>query len=94
MMELRFEWDPDKAKANQRKHGISFAEATSVFRDEDAIEFYDDEHSLGEDRFLLLGLSSQLRILLICHCYRADEGIIRIISARPATRTEQQHYPR
>ncbi|HPM83003.1 MAG TPA: BrnT family toxin [Candidatus Anammoximicrobium sp.] len=94
MKELQFEWDPAKAEANRRKHGISFEEAQSVFYDESAVEFYDDEHSEWKDRFLLLGLSSRLRLLLVCHCYRERESVIRIISARKATRNEARHDPR
>ena len=94
MKELRFEWDPAKADQNFRKHGISFEEAKSVFFDESAVEFYDDEHSEWEDRFLLLGLSSRLRLLLVCHCYREREAVIRIISARKATKNEARHYRR
>ena len=76
------------------KHGVSFEEARSVFYDEHAVEFYDDEHSEWEDRFLLLGLSSRLRLLLICHCYREAEGVIRIVSARKATPSESEQYRR
>jgi len=94
MSELRFTWDPKKAHANRQKHGISFEEAQSVFYDENAIEFYDDEHSESEDRFLLLGISSRLRLLMICHCYRESEGVIRIVSARKATQRESAHYRR
>lgn len=93
-MPLRFDWDPEKADANVSKHGVTFAEAVTVFYDELAIEFYDDEHAEWEDRFLLLGLSSHLRLLLVCHCYRAEETVIRIISARKATKKEAQHYER
>jgi uncharacterized protein len=92
MKKLRFEWDPNKSKANQDKHGVSFEEAASVFYDEWAIEFYDDENSDWEDRFLLLGISANLRLLMICHCYRANESVIRIISARKATKIESKHY--
>jgi len=91
---LRFTWDPAKAEANLRKHDVSFAEAQTVFYDENAVEFYDDEHSEWEDRFLLLGISSKLRLLIICHCYRADDGVIRLISARKATRQEATYYQR
>jgi hypothetical protein len=94
MRELRIVWDPQKARANIRKHGVSLEEARSVFCDEHAIEFYDDEHSQWEDRFLLLGLSSHLRLLLVCHCYREAEGVIRVISARKVTSTEAEHYRR
>jgi len=94
MSGLHFTWDPKKAKANQKKHGITFDEARSVFHDEYAIEFYDDEHSAWEERFLLLGLSSGLRLLLVCHCYREADDIIRVVSARKATTTESAHYRR
>lgn len=92
MKALRFAWDPNKARANLKKHGVDFEEARSVFLDEHAVEFYDDEHSAWEERFLLLGLSTRLRLLLVCHCYREEDGVIRIVSARKATRTEAQHY--
>ena len=94
MCALRFEWDPAKARSNLRKHAVSFEEARSVFFDEHAVEFYDDEHADWEDRFLLLGLSSQLKLLLVCHCYREADAVIRIISARKATPAESEHYRR
>lgn len=94
MKEIHFEWDANKAKINQKKHKISFEEATTVFSDELAIEFYDEEHSEWEDRFLMLGLSNKLNLLLICHCYRESTGNIRIISAREATKNESKHYYR
>ncbi len=94
MSDLHFEWAPAKAKANLDKHGVSFEEAMSVFYDEAAIEFYDDEHSEWEDRFLLLGLSSDVKLLLVCHCYRSEEGVIRLISARKATKNEAKYYQR
>ena len=92
MNEIKFEWDNNKDKSNQKKHGVSFEEAKTVFYDENAIEFYDFDHSHNEERFLLLGLSSKLRILLICHCFKEENGIIRIISARKATKNEQKEY--
>ena len=92
MKELRFEWDRDKAKANEIKHGVSFTEAASVFYDEWAVEFYDDENSEWEDRFLLLGISNKLRLIMVCHCYRVTDSVIRIISARKATKNESKHY--
>ncbi|VAW34747.1 hypothetical protein MNBD_CHLOROFLEXI01-2100 [hydrothermal vent metagenome] len=92
MRYLRFNWDPRKARATIHKHGITFEEATSVFYDDKAVEFYDDEHSDWEDRFLLLGISSKLRLLMICHCYRESDSIIRIISARKATTNEADYY--
>jgi len=93
MDELRFAWDEKKKRENQRNHGISFEEARTVFFDDNAVEFYDDEHSKWEDRFLLLGTSARFRILLVCHTYREDESVIRIISARKATKNEQKLYP-
>lgn len=92
MKEIKFEWDSKKDKSNQNKHGVSFEEAKSVFYDDNAIEFYDFDHSHDEERFLLLGLSSKLRILLICHCFKEENGIVRIISARKATKNEQKEY--
>ncbi|MBN2018150.1 MAG: BrnT family toxin, partial [Candidatus Cloacimonetes bacterium] len=89
MKPLRFDWDKTKSKANQKKHGISFEEAQTVFFDENAIEYFDPDHSKTEDRFLLLGLGSSLRILVVLHCYRKRESLIRIISARKATKKEQ-----
>ncbi len=79
MNELRFEWDPGKNAANRRKHGVSFEEARTVFFDENALFMHDPDHSEREDRFLLLGLSSRLRILIVSHVYRSDDNIIRII---------------
>lgn len=92
MKTIRFEWDIEKAKLNLEKHGVSFNEAETVFYDEQAIQFYDDDHSEWEDRFLMLGLSSKLKLLLVCHCFRENESVIRIISARKATKTEANHY--
>ena len=89
---IRFEWDASKATANLRKHRVSFEEAKSVFYDEFAVQFFDDEHSSGEDRFLLLGLSSGTRLLIVCHCERDDGEVIRIISARKATQRESAFY--
>jgi len=90
---IKFEWDPAKDKKNQEKHGVSFEEAKSVFYDEYAIQFYDEQHSiLDEDRFLMLGLSNEARVLLVCHCERDEGETIRIISARKATKSERNHY--
>ena len=90
---IKFEWNTAKAALNERKHGISFEEAKSVFYDEFAIQFYDSDNSeLEEDRFLMLGLSSESRILLVCHCERDSGNTIRIISARKATKTERKFY--
>jgi uncharacterized protein len=90
--ELRFEWDPAKARINLRRHGVVFSEAASVFLDERALLIDDPDHSEAEDRFVLLGLSSSLRLLIVCHCYRAEGGLIRIISARKADRQEHRDY--
>ncbi len=89
-----FEWDDTKNKTNRLKHGIRFEEAETVFFDEQAIEFDDPDHSIDEERFLLLGFSQTLKILVVCHCYRDEESIIRIISARKATKKEQKVYLR
>ena len=92
MAEIRFEWDSAKDAANQRKHGVSFEESSTVFEDEHALLVEDSEHSGDEDRFVLLGLSAALRILIVCHCYRASDEVIRIISARKADRSERRDY--
>ncbi len=92
MVELRFEWDDKKEKANAKKHGVSFDEARTVFYDENAIQFFDPDHSEGEDRFILLGMSFKLRILIVCHCFRESETVVRLISARKADRTEENEY--
>lgn len=92
MNSLSFEWDEAKNQSNQKKHGISFEEAETVFYDDNAIQFWDDNHSETEDRFLLLGRSSKMRILIIVHCFQEKESIIRIISARKATSKETQQY--
>lgn len=89
---IRFEWDQSKATANQRKHGVSFEEAKSVFYDEFAVQFYDDEHSTSEERFILLGMSASARLLIVCHCERESGILIRIISARKATKAESAFY--
>jgi hypothetical protein len=89
--ELSFSWDPGKARSNEEKHGISFEEAESVFSDENGLLLDDEEHSEREPRFLLMGLSSSLRILVVSHTL-ADEDTIRIISAREATRREKRQY--
>jgi len=92
MSDLRFEWDSRKASQNQRKHGVSFDEAKTAFLDENARVMPDPEHSAEEDRFVLLGLSIQIRLLIVCHCYREDDGVIRIISARKADKSERRQY--
>jgi len=88
----RFEWDEAKNRTNRRKHGIGFEEARSAFLDEYARVTPDSEHSDDEERFVLLGLSTALRLLVVCHCYRESEEIIRLISARKATRQEADQY--
>jgi uncharacterized DUF497 family protein len=93
MSSLRIEWDPRKAEANRRKHGVTFEDATTVFSDERARLIDDPDHSEEEERLVLLGLSSSLRLLVVAHCYRADGNVIRIISARKATREEERSYP-
>jgi len=89
---LHFDWDERKNSANQKKHGVSFEEAQSVFFDEAAIEYDDPEHSRDEDRFILIGRSYQLRMLVVCHCFRQSASVIRIISARKATRRERRFH--
>jgi uncharacterized DUF497 family protein len=92
MNKIRFDWDRNKNKVNERKHGISFKEAHTVFYDERAIEFHDPDHSRDEDRFLMLGTSSRLRVLLVSYCFRTGGSEIRIISARKATKKEAEYY--
>jgi uncharacterized DUF497 family protein len=92
--EVRFEWDGDKEEANQRKHGVKFDEAASVFSDEHALFLADPDHSIEEDRFLLMGLSWSLRLLVVHHTFRAGGDIVRLISARTATRAERAQYAR
>ena len=92
MTAIRFQWDDKKAAANRAKHGVSFEEAKSVFYDDDALLRSDDEHSNDEDRFVLLGLSANLRVLVVCHCYRESDEVVRLISARKADRSERQQY--
>jgi len=92
MGEITFEWDEAKNRANKRKHGIPFEEAQTVFLDENAIRYFDPDHSQDEDRFIMLGLSFRLRVLVVCHCYRAGDAIIRIISARKANNEEANDY--
>ena len=86
--------DENKAEINIRKHGVSFPEAQSVFDDYDALQIYDPDHSEEEDRFILLGMSSALRVLVVCHCFRENDEQIRIISARKATKNEKSTYDR
>jgi uncharacterized DUF497 family protein len=90
---ITFEWDPPKAVTKLKKHQVSFEEAQSVFYDELAVQFFDEDHSSVEERFLMLGMSSQARLLIVCHCEREQGGVIRIISARKATPRESAFYP-
>jgi uncharacterized DUF497 family protein len=92
MDDIRFEWDARKNRENMRKHGLSFEEAETVFLDEKAIRYFDPDHSEDEDRFIMLGMSFSLRVLVVCHCYRAADSIIRIISARKANKKEAKTY--
>jgi len=94
MSTIRFEWDPKKAEVNLRKHKVSFEDAQSVFSDEHALLIDDPDHSEGEDRFVLLGLSGSLRLLVVVHCYRAEGSVVRIISARRADAQERSVYER
>ena len=89
---MNFVWDTRKAEANLRKHGVSFEDAATVFDDIDALCIYDPDHSQEEDRFVLLGMSASARILVVCHCYRGEGEVVRIISARKATERETEQY--
>ena len=91
---IRFEWDPNKERINRQKHGITFAEAQTVFYDSEALVIDDPAHLETEDRFIILGMSNQAKLLVVCHCYRVSDEVIRIISARKATRTETSQYYR
>lgn len=88
---ITFDWSAAKARANLKKHGVSFEEAQSVFYDEYARQFFDSEHSRDEERFIMLGMSNRLRVLVVCHCERSGD-VIRIISARRATAKERRYY--
>ena len=92
MSEIRFAWDESKDRLNKKKHRVSFEKAKSVFYDENGIQFPDPDHSQNEDRFLMLEVSHRLRVIMVCHCFREDDSIIRIISARKATKKEIEHY--
>ncbi len=90
--DLCFAWDNEKAKINQKKHKINFDEASTVFYDENALLIYDPDHSEIEDRFIILGISKKMRLIVVCHCYRENANLIRIISARKATKKETIQY--
>jgi uncharacterized protein len=94
MGDIRFEWDEKKSRENKRRHGVSFEEAQTVFFDENAIRYCDPDHSQDEDRFIMLGMSIRLGVLVVCHCYRSDDKVIRIISARKADQKEEAAYRR
>ncbi len=89
---IKFEWDSNKDRLNQIKHKISFEEAKTVFYDEESLVIDDPEHSEEEDRFIILGFSKKANLLVVCHCYRNNEAVIRIISARKATKSEAEQY--
>jgi uncharacterized protein len=89
---MRFEWDPKKAASNEKKYGVSFEEARTVFFDENAKLIDDPDHSKDEERFVLLGISSTLRVMVVCHGYREQGNLIRIISARKASAHESKQY--
>ena len=89
---MKYVWDENKAASNQKKHGVTFAEAQSVFYDSCALLISDPDHSEAEERFILLGLSSVPNMLVVCHCYRENDEQIRIISARKATKKETVQY--
>ena len=91
-MDIIFEWDAAKASLNKKKHNISFDEAKTVFFDENAILIHDPEHSDNEERFVILGRSAVARLLVVCHCFRNKDSVIRIISARKATKRESMQY--
>ena len=91
---MRFEWDPNKNRSNLKKHGVDFEEAETVFQDEMAHEIPDEKHSEDEDRWIIIGLSSKTREILVCHCYRNGSDVIRIFSARRATKSEIALYGR
>ncbi|MBN2286130.1 MAG: BrnT family toxin [Tissierellales bacterium] len=92
MNDIQFKWDEKKNRENQRKHKVTFEEAQTVFYDENALRYFDPDHSDDEDRFLMLGMSFTLHVLVVCHCCRENESVIRIISARKANKQEQSIY--
>jgi uncharacterized DUF497 family protein len=89
---MQFEWDDAKEKANRRKHGVSFVEAQTAFFDEHAIQFFDPDHSDDEDRFILLGMTFKLSVIVVCHCFRKSETVVRLFSARRADKHEEREY--
>ena len=91
---MNFDWNLDKNKKNIKKHGVDFSEAETVFQDEMALELFDEEHSEEEDRYIIIGLSSKTRELMVCHCYRNGGDVMKEFSARRATKTEITLYER
>jgi len=91
-MTIEFHWDEKKSKSNKEKHKIAFSEAKTVFYDDNARIIYDPDHSINEDRFIILGMSNVLNILVVVHCYKDNDSIIRLISARKATKNEKKQY--
>jgi hypothetical protein len=92
MGQIKFEWDAKNSRTNKKKHSVTFDEAETIFADENALLIHDPDHSDDEDRFVLLGLSVKFRMLVVCHCYRSADTIIRIISARKADKDEEKQY--
>lgn len=92
MSDLEFEWDSKKEKTNTRKHGVSFEDAKAAFYDETAMVFHDPDHSKDEDRFILLGISVRAGVLVVCHCLRDSDSVVRIIAARRADKQEESDY--
>lgn len=92
-MIMDFIWDPNKAESNKRKHKVSFDEAVTVFYDDNALVIDDLEHSKKEERFIILGRSIKMRLVVVCHCFRESDNLIRIISARKANKKEKEQYP-
>ena len=92
METIAFEWDENKNTTNKKKHNVSFEEASTVFYDENALLISDPDHSEIEERFIILGMSAAANVLVVCHCFRQSETVIRIISARKATRSEENQY--
>ncbi len=92
MDNIKFEWDENKNEINKHKHGLSFEDAMEVFYDVNAVLFDDPDHSIGEERFLIIGMTDSLKICIVSHCYRDNDNVIRIISAREATKNEKNIY--
>ena len=91
-LDMLFDWDENKAIINENKHGVSFPEAMTAFDDDNALIDDDEEHSDDEERFILIGMSREANLLMVCHCYRDNDGVIRLISARKANKHESKRY--